>query len=154
MSSSTQKQQQSQPPEIVLCGKCGDKPKKGVTFKTCSGCALVAYCSAACQLAAWSDHKAACKRNRAAKTARDEALKEKTKATAAPARGNSSGTSAGQQQRQQRLGRHGVLGLYGRVLLIQTRMTKMEETSPSSLSGELETPSSGRGGVRRELGPP
>ena len=49
------------------------------------------YCSAACQLAAWHDHKAACKLNRAAKTARDEALKEKATAKAAPARGNSSG---------------------------------------------------------------
>ncbi len=37
-------------------GGCGQKVKKGVTFKICSGCGFEAYCSAACQ-----GNKAICK---------------------------------------------------------------------------------------------
>ena len=61
------------PPDILLCGQCYSKPKKGVTFKTCAACGLVAYCCVACQTKDWKAHKAACKLNRAAKNARDEA---------------------------------------------------------------------------------
>jgi hypothetical protein len=77
-----------QQPETVLCGGCGDKPKKGVTFKTCSGCGLVAYCCTACQTKAWSGHKGPCKRHRKEK--------EQGKAKeAAKERGSRSGSGLG-----------------------------------------------------------
>ena len=77
---------QQELPDLLLCGECGDKPKKGVTFKTCSGCASVAYCCAACQLAAWPGHRPICKAKK----------KERAKANeAAAARASGSGSGLG-----------------------------------------------------------
>jgi hypothetical protein len=52
---------QQETPDLTRCGGCGQKAKKGVTFKICSGCGFEAYCSAACQGKGWSAHKAICK---------------------------------------------------------------------------------------------
>ena len=44
------------------CGNCGQVPEEGETFKHCSRCKLVVYCSTACQRTHWRDggHKQAC----------------------------------------------------------------------------------------------
>jgi hypothetical protein len=60
-------------PDLTRCGGCGQKAKKGVTFKICSGCGFEAYCSFACQGKGWSAHKAICKIKRKER----EAAKEK-----------------------------------------------------------------------------
>jgi hypothetical protein len=90
MSTSSSSSSSTQPPEIVLCGECGDKPKKGVTFKTCSGCAFVAYCCAACQIAAWPGHRPICKEKK-----KERATANAAKEAAATARGSGGGSGSG-----------------------------------------------------------
>jgi hypothetical protein len=86
-----QQQQQQQNPPIVSCGGCGEKPKKGVTFKVCSGCGDEAYCCNACQSKAWAEHKGPCKIKRKAKQAKAKA----EEAAVAKERGSSSGSGSG-----------------------------------------------------------
>ena len=46
---------------LTLCDMCGLEAPK---LQRCLGCLRVGYCSAACQTAAWGEHKAACKRGK------------------------------------------------------------------------------------------
>ena len=75
-------------PDILVCGECRIKPKKGVTFNVCSGCAFVAYFCAACKLAAWPAHKGTCKEKKKANNAKS---KETAAAAKAPVSGSGSG---------------------------------------------------------------
>jgi hypothetical protein len=82
-------QQQQQPPQIDVCGGCGKKPKKGVIFNICAGCKFVAYCSAACQMVAWTDHKEFCNHKK-----REYKEREKAKAATESAKKPSSGSGS------------------------------------------------------------
>ena len=42
------------------CARCGERPKRGVALKRCSGCKQAWYCSSQCQQAAWKQHKKVC----------------------------------------------------------------------------------------------
>jgi hypothetical protein len=64
-----------------MCGQCGQKPKKGVTFKVCS-CGEP-YCCIACQSKAWAEHKGPCKIKR--KDAKAKAKVEEAASAAAAA---------------------------------------------------------------------
>jgi hypothetical protein len=64
---------QQETPDLTRCGGCGQKAKKGVTLKICSGCGFEAYCSAACQGKGWSAHKAICKIKKKEKMEREKA---------------------------------------------------------------------------------
>lgn len=46
---------------LTSCAVCGVETPK---LQRCLGCLRVGYCSAACQTAAWGEHKAACKRGK------------------------------------------------------------------------------------------
>jgi hypothetical protein len=81
---------QQETPDLTRCGGCGQKAKKGVTFKICSGCGFEAYCSAACQGNGWSAHRAICK----IKKKEREIEREREKATA---QGGGSGSGSGQR---------------------------------------------------------
>jgi hypothetical protein len=48
-------------PPLKKCAGCGNE---GASFKHCSGCLSVFYCSSACQSTSWAGHKAACKQIR------------------------------------------------------------------------------------------
>jgi hypothetical protein len=101
-SSAKQRQPQSQPqpqlrlelPPILKCGQCGQKPKKSATLKICGACGLEAYCDAACQSKAWSDHKATCKLHRAAKKELDAARETEAAALSAKDKGVGSGNDS------------------------------------------------------------
>jgi ankyrin repeat protein len=47
----------------TVCDRCGKSPAQASVqyLKTCSACQSVRYCGAACSVAAWQGHKAACK---------------------------------------------------------------------------------------------
>ena len=51
------KEKSSKKKKERLCTQCGNPGAH-----LCSGCALVAYCSVACQKAAWGEHKLVCKK--------------------------------------------------------------------------------------------
>jgi hypothetical protein len=73
MSKTQHKHHQQEDPQIVSCGGCGHKPKKGVTFKVCSGCGDEAYCCNECQSKAWAEHKGPCKIKKKEKQAKAKA---------------------------------------------------------------------------------
>jgi hypothetical protein len=88
MSSTQHKHQQQQDPQIVSCGECGEKPKKGVTFKVCA-CGEP-YCCNACQSKAWAEHKGPCKIKR--KEIKIAKAEEAAAAALATERGSGSGS--------------------------------------------------------------
>jgi ankyrin repeat protein len=78
--SSTQLKQHEDP-QKHMCGQCGQKPKKGVTFKVCS-CGEP-YCCIACQSKAWAEHKGPCKIKRKDAKAKSKVEEAATAAAAA-----------------------------------------------------------------------
>ncbi len=76
-------------------GGCGQKAKKGVTFKICSGCGFEAYCSAACQGKGWSAHKAICKIKKKEKKEREKATEAVKERGSGSGSGSGSGTGRG-----------------------------------------------------------
>jgi hypothetical protein len=93
MSSTQHKHQQQQhDPQILVCGGCGEKPKKGVTFKVCS-CGE-AYCCTACQSKAWAEHKGPCKIERNEIKAKAKAKAEEA-AAVLKERGSGFGSGSG-----------------------------------------------------------
>ena len=65
----------AQPPGL-MCDHCGKSAEQasGKGLKTCGKCYAARYCSKQCQLAAWPEHKAACK---ARVTEREEKTRSK-----------------------------------------------------------------------------
>jgi hypothetical protein len=88
--SSTQLKQHEDPQKL-MCGECGQKPKKGVTFKVCSCGEL--YCCIACQSKAWVEHEGACKIKR--KDAKAKAKVEEAASAAAAAVAKEQGSGRG-----------------------------------------------------------
>jgi hypothetical protein len=89
---STQKHQKEDP-QIVPCGGCGAKPKKGVTFKVCT-CGE-AYCCNACQSKAWAEHKGPCKIKRKAREQSMKAERAEVGVAGAVATERGSGSGSG-----------------------------------------------------------
>ena len=59
-------------PPGTVCDHCGKSVKEAAAqaFKSCSACHNVRYCDAACQMAAWPNHKPACKAREAERKAK------------------------------------------------------------------------------------
>jgi len=47
--------------QLKACHKCSEPAAPGAKLLFCGGCRSAAYCSAACQRAAWAYHKHVCK---------------------------------------------------------------------------------------------
>jgi hypothetical protein len=91
--SSTQHKHQQQDPQIVSCGGCGQKPKKGGTFKVCT-CGE-AYCCNECQSKAWAEHKGPCKIKRKEKQAKAKAEEAEEAAAASASAATERGSGGG-----------------------------------------------------------